>query len=177
MILATNPAPGTPLQELARELGQQLNELGLAGDPVERSGRQAWLTGPRFFHLVSFLGCSPSLPLEPGADGAFCHISLVTRPGSPLWRLGRNSRPPRCRKCRGRAHCRLPPPATLACDQCGLEVASHQWDWQRTAGSGRLFIDIHEIHPAEAIPAPELLQQLAAITDSEWDYFYLLDEY
>jgi hypothetical protein len=49
------------------------------------------------------------------------------------------------------------------------------YDWREKAGFGRLFVQVDEIFPGEAIPNPKLMKLLARSTIAEWRHFYIQD--
>ncbi len=171
--------PTEPCRFAITELRDLLQQIGLAGEARSSDGGTILATGERFFRHISFLGCSPNIRLEPNApdDIGFCHLRLRGRPDAPLQlRLGRNSRKPRCPDCR---HA-IPMPqhhslqSGFICPGCGSHQPIHQLDWRRNGGSGRFFVELWNIYPAEAVPDPGLLQQLETISGCRWDYFYTL---
>ncbi|MEJ2462993.1 MAG: hypothetical protein P8098_15390 [Candidatus Thiodiazotropha sp.] len=160
----------------------RLQQIGLIGaalnDSVER-----FLLGERFMQLVTFMGCSPYIQLEPGRSGeAFCH--LVIDGPSPYPRLlrGKNTTPPRCAACRKRIdnwrdsveHWLTAAPGWWAtCPHCGHAQDPATYDFRQTAGCGRLFLFIENIFPQEAVPSPTLLDNLSAVSEATpWHYFY-----
>lgn len=46
------------------------------------------------------------------------------------------------------------------------------YNWRKSAGFARFFIEITEIYPKEAIPQPGLLSALETMSDERWKYFY-----
>ena len=126
-----------------RSVTERLETLGLVGESFPLAGRTHLATGPRFLDLIAFLGCAPSIELDPPADpgtrekaalaGEFCHVHVT-----PAW-----DRP--------RHHTR------------------HGGRGQVTA---RGFVEIWGIYPSEAVPAPALLDGLAELTGGPWKYFY-----
>lgn len=78
----------------------RLSDLGFVGAGYgETPG--VYLAGPRFLQLITFLGCSPHLQLEPPADGSedFCHIRLRGPFRTARLLSAGNTRPPRCPGC------------------------------------------------------------------------------
>jgi len=47
--------------------------------------------------------------------------------------------------------------------------------WTKHAGFARLFIEIGNVFPGEAVPVDELLSCLRELGIGEWVYFYQLD--
>lgn len=172
-------------------LAGALREIGFIGTPVAVADGEFHPTGERFLQLVSFLGCSPAIELEPPADpamledarerGAFCHVYLVSTP-SLTFRADARTTPPRCPAC-GRAdpdwHARIAAwrddPAALAwtCPACGHHGQLTDLRFRKSAGFARTWVEIRGIHPAEAVPDPALLARLEDLAGCAWQYCYL----
>jgi hypothetical protein len=61
----------------AGELAAGLRQIGLIGDSIMVDGESRYQAGEHFLDSISFLGCSPYIELEPGADDTpFCHVSF-----------------------------------------------------------------------------------------------------
>jgi hypothetical protein len=159
-----------------------LTEAGFLGTPVPgRDG--AFSVGERFFQLVTFAGCSVQVELSAVGDRPFCHILLAGPFEHPRFLSGRNTRPPRCSACRsplkdykqilaaGKEDAR----AATPCPTCGRTAPLWTYDWREKAGFGRLFIQVEEIFPGEAVPTPGLLTGLARCTGCAWRHFYIQD--
>jgi hypothetical protein len=156
-------------------LTRLLSNLGLIGASLEGPAALRWRVGERFLDHVCFLGCSPSLELEPTADGKpFCHVRLHLEQGPPRLVRGDLRRPPRCPTCRTPQP--EPPigPKTPAwtCPTCGAELGPADLDWGRSAGVARSFVIVANVFPYEAVPSAELMQALADDTGIDWRYFY-----
>jgi Zn ribbon nucleic-acid-binding protein len=162
------PEPGALMQFLQR--------IGLAGDPLDPA-QATYLVGSRFMQLVSFMGCSPYLQLKPPEDGGsgFCHIALLGPFEQPRFLYGANTRPPRCPACSQpikawRENLAL---NRITCDNCGNISRPDELEWRRNAGVGRIFVEIRNIFPGEAVPVDELMNGLREIDGGAWSYFYL----
>ncbi len=158
---------------------QQIDLISSALD--DRVGR--YLLGERFMQLVTFLGCSPYIRLEPGHAGeAFCHLGIDGPSPHPRLLTGKNTTPPRCAVCRKRIdnwHANIElwlaasPGWQATCPHCGHAQDPATYDFRQTAGCGRLFLFIENIFPQEAIPSPALLDNLSAASGgAPWHYFY-----
>ncbi|MEW7978586.1 MAG: hypothetical protein AB2813_01950, partial [Candidatus Sedimenticola endophacoides] len=97
------PAGNGVFAKYARFLTAIYNTLSLIGAALEPPGA-AYLAGPRFMHLITFMGCSPFLRLAPehDQDRSFCHLRLSGDGQTLRFRSGRNTRPPHCPLCRTR---------------------------------------------------------------------------
>ncbi len=164
----------SPLLE-AEPLISHLQEIGLLGLPVEE-GQHRFLTGECFLQLISFVGCSTNVCLAPNTDrdGGFCHLTIDGPFDQPRLLHDENIRPPRCPVC-GK-----PIPdwkensdgLAIKCGLCGNRSKLEDITWGRGAGYGRIFVVIYNIFPGEARPVPDLLDDLANLTATEWSYFY-----
>ena len=87
-------------------LASSLQALGLLSPPRPLGEDVYYPTGDQFLQLVTFLGCSPSIELDPPADqadlaaasasGQFCH-AFITRSRQPRLRADARTTPvPRC---------------------------------------------------------------------------------
>jgi hypothetical protein len=171
-------------EEPARILAQ-LREIGFIGDRLADSDNR-YLLGDNFMQLVTFMGCSPNIELNPGEPGQpFCHLVIDGPSERPRLLRGRNTTPPRCAGCRKRLEdwqtifetWRQEAPGWQApCPHCGHLQDPATYDFRQSAGCGCLFLLVENIFPQEAIPSPALLHRLQATTDDRpWRYFYLQD--
>ena len=176
------------------ELVQGLESIGLIGAAFRCQGRTHHLVGERFLQLVTFLGCSPLIELEPPADaaareaacagGRFCHVHLVAHRNRIRFRAGTQAPPPRCPHCR-QVESRWPdllqgwetePRNTQwICTECGHRGRLYDLNFRRNAGFARRFIEIWGIFPSEAIPVESLLATLRQLGGSNWNYMYIRD--
>lgn len=158
-----------------------LTQVGLLGTTLAPPEHN-YYAGPRFIHLISFLGCSPHIPLSAEEGMNFCQIQLTGPLSTPELMIGSNTRPPRCPQCNGpikdwksrlkAAEKRLPP--LIACPNCMESIPTKSLLWRQQAGLGHSFILIRGIFPGEAVPVDELMQCLGEMGGS-WDYCYLQD--
>jgi len=172
-------------------LVQELQRIGLVAARMPLQQAAFYPVGEHFLQLVTFLGCSPAIELDPPGDpqeleqasaaGRFCHIFIDS--GEQLqFRGDSQTQAPRCPRCRS------PEPDWKAALQAWRE-GKHGLDWscqacdfsgrlsdlvfRKTAGFGRTFLEIRGIYPAEAVPGPALLNTLAELTGSPWTSIYL----
>ncbi len=171
-------APGDPASRLPtrEQLVHALGDIGLLGAPLAGQD-DTYLAGERFLQLITFMGCSPHVRLEPPVDGAdaFCHLALLGPYDRPRLLHGRNTRPPRCPRCKTAITNwrEFVDADTITCSHCGATCSMAQLEWRRNAGYGRLFIEIRNIFPGEAVPVDELMNRLRETGGGEWGYFYL----
>mgnify|MGYP001825671206 CR=1 FL=1 len=160
-------------------LAHHLQQTGFCGEPVAGLP-QATRIGDRFLQLVTFMGCSPHIELEPRwpGDEDFCHVRLHQF-AEPVLMVGSNTRPPRCPGCRKAAgkdpaaFTGLHADASVSCAKCGETYRFTALDWRRSAGLASLFVEVRSVFPGEAVPVDALLDGLAAMTGGRWTYFYL----
>lgn len=161
-----------PLETVAARLGK----IGLLGAPLDLS-HGTFRAGTRFLQLVTFLGCSPFLRFDPPAEGGddFCHLALIGPFATPRLQYAANTRPPRCPRCGQRLESwrEFADTGAIRCTACDTAHPPHLLEWGKNGGSGRLFIEIRDIFPGEAVPGEELLAELRDLECGEWSYFYL----
>jgi hypothetical protein len=156
-----------------------LRRLGMI-DAAWAGAGNAYLVGHGFLQLITFMGCSPRVELEPpaGGDTDFCHIVVHALDG-PRLLAGTNTRPPRCPACRKviaidvASLLRDRPGRPVVCNHCHARHSLDGLGWRRDAGFGRLFVEIRSVFPGEAVPVDRLVNALAGTTGCHWDYFYL----
>jgi len=157
----------------------------LAPDSVDGQ-TDHYKVGQGFFEQISFLGCSPSLKLEPpsageeGADAEFCHVA-VDCSDEIKFLGGSNVRAPQCPQCKTIDENwqsilpfwrKAPEVYTRQCIGCGATKPLHMFNWRRTAGFAALSVHIWGVHQSEAVPNEGLLKDLEALTRCPWEYFY-----
>ncbi len=164
-------------------LKQLLQSMQLIGEPLDS---QHFFTGERFLDLIAFMGCSPEIKLEPGDDNAndnqsFCHVHLINQTHAIEFHCGDQVHTPRCPQCRSAVHdwkskinawAEERADTTWSCEKCRHQAAPWEYNWRKSAGFGRCFIEIIDIFPKEAIPQQQLLDTLHSHYGVSWHYFY-----
>ncbi len=161
-----------------------LLELGLMSNHSTGKDADSYLCGDSFAQMVTFMGCSPHLVFEPPADGSdrYCHIRLHHFSEIQLL-TGQQTAPPRCPACRFRiAEWREmldgwnseTLTSNWQCPKCNKKSAAYELDWRQSGGAGRLFIEIRNIFPGEAVPVDRLMTKLQEVSGEKWRYFYLV---
>ncbi len=174
-------SPAAPQQDSAA-LINALRKIQFIGDSLPTSHKsqeqgQRFLVGDQFFQLMTFLGCSPNIEIEPREDMAFCHVE-IPEPG-PQHSLiaSRTLKPPVCPQCRNAlAHWRElgEHDTSVTCPQCSHKALFSQYIWRRKAMSfARWHVSLWNIYESEAVPVPELLNAFEAATDTAWTYSYI----
>jgi hypothetical protein len=166
---AANPATVTGLVH-------RLETIGLLGAPLDEEN-SLFRVGDRFLQLISFLGCSPYLQLDPPSGGSdnFCHIAVHGPFESPRLLYGEGVRPPRCPSCGAllKGWKEGINSDLISCGECGSNHPPAAIAWGKHAGCSRLFVEIRNIFPGEAVPVTELMTALQDLGFGEWGYFYL----
>lgn len=172
-------------------LSDRLQAIGLIGQPVKLGDSRFYPTGENFLQLITFLGCSPAIELDPppdpalidaaSAEGRFCHVFL-TCTDELQFRADARTQPPRC------PHCRVPEQMwqekikawqkdraniRWRCPDCDFTGLLTDLAFRKTAGFGKSFVEIRGIYPSEAIPGEALMGTLRALTDSDWKAIYI----
>lgn len=162
------------LPENSESFIRQLQSTGLMAEAIPGS-EQSYLAGDKFLELIAFMGCSPNINFSPDdAADSFCFIRLRTTADAISALTGKHTHAPRC------PHCNKPEKNwreklssdALQCASCGRTSAPWLFNWRKSAGFARLFIEITDIYPKEAIPQDALLSALESISNSSWKYFY-----
>jgi len=170
------PTADQPLPVVSRLL-TRLTDTGVTGAPLPGMP-QRYLTGSHFLQRITFLGCSPSLPLATTDDSgeALCTIRLLGPYPAAHLITGQNSRPPRCQGCRHPFHDWrdqiAEPDREIRCPECARASRWQDLNWRQMAGAARLFIAISQVFPGEAVPTAGLMQTLQQ-EGKAWDYFYV----
>ena len=161
-------------------LKQFLQSIQLIGEPYQ--GETQFYTGEKFLELVAFLGCSPDIKLEPGdKNQSFCRIHVQTGAEEVEFHCGEHTHAPRCTQCRSPVNNWQNEITTWrengagflwTCESCKHQAAPWQYNWRKSAGFGKCFIEINDIFPKEAIPQQHLLDTLNSHYGVGWNYFF-----
>ena len=173
------------------QLAGELQTIGLIGAPVALEDKVFYPTGDNFLQLVSFLGCSPMIELDPPADratllaasaaGKFCHLFLSCTE-SLTFRADSQCPPPRCPDCRQpvadwqtaiEAWKGNRVQTDWTCASCGFTGQFTDLAFRKAAGFGRTFIEIRGIYPSEAVPTDTLLDRLQRLAGGPWKTIYI----
>ena len=150
-----------------------LQKVRFTGEPLNKD-KNSFLVGEKFIDHVSFMGCSPNIKLEnENDDGKFTFIRITTKKAITAL-TGKHSFAPHC------PHCKKPEKNwrellqdnQLTCSLCQKTSDAWQYNWRKSAGFGRCFIEITDIYPKEAIPQPSLLDSLEKNFNVPWEYFF-----
>lgn len=172
-------------------LSGRLQAIGLIAQPVKLGDSRFYPTGENFLQLITFLGCSPAIELDPPSDpalieaasaaGRFCHVFLSCT-DELQFRTDAKTQPPRCPQCRTperswqekiKAWQNDGTNISWQCPDCGFTGSLTDLAFRRTAGFGRTFVEIRGIYPSEAIPVEALMSALRALTGGDWKPIYI----
>ena len=137
----------------------------------------AYYAGDKFLDDIAFMGCAPSIQFAP-TDGRekFCYIHVINTAKPVLLFSTVQARAPGCPAC-GKTDKNWQQNVSdektaLCCPHCHGSADYARWQWKKTAGYGRFFIEVTDIFPREAIPQTAFMAQLAQATGTDWQYFY-----
>ena len=188
ILLPSDPdCPAVSIERLATEL----QAIGLIGPPRQLHNDSFYPTGEHFLQLITFLGCSPMIELQPPSDpaslasdsasGKFCHVFLGSSE-TMRFRADPRTPTPRCPACRAplsdwpsRLQAWQTDPANCdwRCEQCRHTGNITALGFRKSAGFGRSFVEIRGIYPSEAVPGEALLNTLKSITGGDWSTLYI----
>lgn len=156
------------------ELTAMLREIGFI-DTVIDDGNNAFSTGDSFLNYIAYMGCAPAIQFEAGDDESnFCYVKIHDYDDAELLYSKKQLKPPLCPQ---RNHLvndwqQQLSSTTIYCPRCETSIAIEKFNWRRMAGYARLFIEITDVFPKEAIPQTALMDELDRLTGTGWSYFY-----
>ena len=170
----------TPINWLS--IKSSLEKVGFIGSAISENS-ECNFVGERFLQLITFLGCSPEIQLEPedGNDNNFCRIEFSDLSNNVQFRYFERDISARCPKCRKKlSHWsdwlnewdKSSNSKSVVCEHCDGEMSLFDINWRHNAAFSRCFIDVWHIYPQEAIPTEEILSLLTSETGEQWDYFF-----
>ncbi len=152
----------------------QLQDNGLISEAITEQ-ENSFFTGERFLDYISYMGCSPAIQFEASeTSNNFCHIKIHQYDTEKLIVSQIQSRAPHCPNCSKPVKNWLTNKTeeTISCELCNTTANIGDFNWRKMAGYARVFIEVTDIFPKEAIPQQILLDQLAGISKTDWLYFY-----
>ena len=156
------------------ELVTQLQNIGLIAAPVAEQDSR-FFTGERFLDYIAYMGCSPAIQFEASATGEnFCQVIIHHYDAAKLIVSQTQARDPHCPNCNKPVKDWLANKTeeTISCRQCNTTANIAEFNWRKMAGYSRVFIEITDVFPKEAIPQQILLDKLTGICKTDWLYFY-----
>jgi len=164
------------------EITVPLQKLGLLGEPVIPEKMNHYLIGDQFLQHISFMGCSPAVEFEPASDNhiawdSFIFVYIPAPTQESVWLADKQMAKPACPACEKRTTAwrsvYFPDEGRINCKHCDTESSVCAWNWFDAGGCARQFICIVNVFPRESIPSDHFLQQLAKLTGTNWQYFYV----
>lgn len=157
-----------------------LQELRLISQVIDQEHTPAhYYTGDKFLDYIAYMGCSPAIQFEASTDNKgnnrdFCFVKIHNYDSARLIYSQKQATAPHCPGCKKpvKNWQDSKTDSTIHCDQCNTTSNIEAFNWRKMAGFARLFIEITDIFPREAIPQQLLLDKLAGITGTDWLYFY-----
>lgn len=152
----------------------QLQGIGLIAATVTEQD-SSFFTGERFLDYIAYMGCSPAIQFEATeTSNNFCHINIHQYDTAKLIVSQKQTRNPHCPNCKKPVKDWLSNKTeeTISCGLCNTTANIENFNWRKMAGYARIFIEITDIFPKEAIPQQILLEQLTVISKTNWLYFY-----
>ena len=148
------------------ELEGLLSEIGLIDKEI--TGKK-FKVGDNFLSLLTFMGCSPNIELEPQKDKPFCYIELNSSEKAQLV-FGSNLKKGQCTHCKAKVS---KISKELQCLTCAKPLELSKINWRKTAFVAQTWITIGNIYELEAIPNDALLNTLKSKTRVEWKPAYI----
>ncbi len=145
-----------------KRLSLSLKEQGFI-DKVLSPNR--FSVGDRFLSLLTFMGCSPDVELEPQIDSPYCYVEFNTDT-KPHFIAGFNLKNARCPHCKKDV-------SMLSCEHCQQTLDPASLNWRKTAFYASSWITVGNIYELEAIPSDQLLAFLQKETAMTWKPAYI----
>ena len=171
------PDPSADLVTHLHDIGFIDTAIDTAIDPA--SHQAAYFAGELFLEQIAFMGCAPSIRFAPDADSAhFTHIRLHQYQRITAL-TGAHTRAPNCPQCKkafSQWNTRLDSLAAdsqWTCEHCQHSAPPWEYQWGKSAGFARVFIEVTDIYPKEALPQQALLDSLQVVSATPWGYAYL----
>ncbi len=155
-----------------------LKQSGLIGAAIGDLSSYRFNFGENFSDLISFLGCSPSIPDSSKRDGS-C-IEFVFYDSGSQFLGGKNTTDPCCPECKHQFKNWQQILQTwqdnnnklITCPACNHETLIPGLNWRYRTAFASCEIIINEISEGTALPADALLQKLENFSGCNWSYFY-----
>lgn len=150
-----------------------LQKLELIGQAINKN-ENSFLIGEKFLNHISFMGCSPHIKFDnEDNDGKFTFIRLhLTETITTL--TSQHSFAPHCPQCKKpeKTWRDLLKNNQIECSHCQTTSEAWHYNWRKSAGFSRCYIEITDIFPKETIPQPAFLKSLENKFLTSWTYFY-----
>ena len=122
-------------------------------------------TGENFTSLLTFMGCSPNIELEPQENAPYCYIE-IEKSDFPLFISGQNLKKAKCPHCKE-------PLSLPECPACNTVINPQTLNWRKTAFIASCWIAVGNIYELEAIPSDQLLNNLEKESGVRWKPAYI----
>lgn len=123
-------------------------------------------TGDQFVSLLTFMGCSPNIELEPQKDSPYCYIEVESNK-NPRFISGANLKKSRC------TYCKKDITEPNLCPHCQQTLEPQNINWRKTAFFASCWVSIANIYELEAIPNDQFLDTLKNETGVKWKPAYI----
>jgi hypothetical protein len=169
----------------------QLKTIELIAEPLKDKAKNNakdethFYVGDKYLSYIAYMGCSPSIQFAAGeTNEKFCHIKIQQFNTARLIHNKIQNKAPHCPHCQQRIknwQLKDEPlkngqqnssDSHIHCDSCNTTVAMEKFNWRKNGAYARLFIEITDIFPKEALPQQTLLDKLALLSHTDWQYFY-----
>ncbi|KAG1707785.1 hypothetical protein GQR58_003432 [Nymphon striatum] len=141
--------------------------------------KNRYSTGDNFVSLLTFMGCSPNIELEPQEDKPFCYIEIDTTE-NPTFVFGKNTKSAVCIHCKKTLKNQTSSDILfkirnvhVICSNCKETMESRKLNWRKSAFIASSWICIGNIYEMEAIPNDQLLTGLQKETGVIWKSAYV----
>ncbi|MEE9310041.1 MAG: hypothetical protein V3U64_03395 [Cocleimonas sp.] len=142
-----------------------LKKLELTGASLAKN---RYAVGGSFLSLLTFMGCSPDIELEPQDDKPFCYIEIDSHENAQFI-SGKNTKYPPCPQCKSKL-------TNIVCSNCNEKINPAKLNWRKSAFIASSWIIIGNIYELEAIPNDQLLSALERETGVRWKPAYIREE-
>ena len=156
---------------------KKLRTIEFIAQPLEKqtAEKNSFFVGRKYLDYIAYMGCSPAIQFDSSDNNEnFCHIKIQQFDSAKLISSKLQNRAPHCPHCKQliknwQQHLT---DSQLKCDLCKTSSGLEEFNWRKNGGYARIFIEITDIFPKEALPQQTLLDKLALASDTDWQYFY-----
>lgn len=153
-----------------------LQEIDFIGQEIQKNNiSHHFFTGNKYLDYIAYLGCAPNIQFERNkTNNKFCQINTHSFLTPHFSYSETQTFSPHCPQCKKAVKDwkSNKTSSTILCSQCHTRSNIADYNLRKMAGYARLFIEITDIFPKEAIPQHNILEKLTLITGIKWLYFY-----
>jgi len=161
--------------EKSESVINNLQQTQFIGDKIQNKNHSFYV-GDKFLEQIAFMGCAPHIEFVANEENSkFCFIHLINLPTPQLFYSTKQARAPHCPVCKKAEknwQQTLSDQSVIHCQQCNNTSPVETFNWRKSAGYARFFIEICNIYPREAIPQQSFLDSLKILHPVDWHYFY-----